>query len=286
MTVSRRTLLAGAALLASTRPSHSVIVLDSTWKAERGFRAHMALASQPQFASVIALSNDDGKIWGQASGTWLGNVDGNAVILTAAHVFDRGGSADDYVYRAPDGEAMQGTDIVFHPLYTWSNALRTGYDFAIVTLDGPIEDAGPPPALYGGAAENGKRITMVGFGSRGIGSVGQKPEYYTAFGKAAAENTVDEVMNAVRPPPPDADAGNWLGVTLRREGQGAERLDGILGSGDSGGSAWMRTANGWAIVGVAANGNGDTYGSQSWFARISGVRDWLSSRVPGLRFVN
>ena len=153
-------------------------------------------------------------------------------------------------------------------------------------LDGPIDDAGPPPALYGGNREDGARIVMVGWGSRGIGSVGQKPKYYTTPGKAAATNKIDEVMDAVRPPPRSGDAGNWLGVTLRRESEGAERLDGILGSGDSGGSAWIRTAGGgWAICGVNANGNGDTYGAQSWFARVSGVRDWLNATMPGLRFV-
>ncbi len=223
-------------------------------------------------------------MWGSGSGTWLGNRQGRARILTAAHVFNRDGAADDYVYRAPDGEVMQGTDIVFHPLYNWSNAERTGYDFAVVWLDGPIDDAGPPPALYGGNREDGARIVMVGWGSRGIGSVGQKPNYYTTPGKAAATNKVDEVMAAQRPSPKSGDAGNWLGVTLRRESEGAERLDGILGSGDSGGSAWIRTEAGWAICGVNANGNGDTYGSQSWFARVSGVRDWLNATMPGLRF--
>ena len=94
-------------------------------------------------------------------------------------------------------------------------------------------------------------------------------------------------MDAVRPVPKTGDAGNWLGVTLRRESEGAERLDGILGSGDSGGSAWIRTeGGGWAVCGVNANGNGDTYGSQSWFARVSGVRDWLNATVPGLRFIS
>jgi len=289
MTITRRRLFAGT-LAASTcavaaRPAGAVIILDSTWRAE-GFRAHMALADQPQFASVIALSSDDGQVWGSGSGTWLGNVRGRARILTAAHVFNRGGSADDYVYRAPDGEVMQGTDITFHPLYNWSNAERTGYDFAVVRLDGPIEDAGPPPALYGGSGERGQRMVMVGWGSRGIGSVGQKPEYYKTPGAAAAENTIDDVMAAVQPVPKTGDAGNWLGVTLRREKDGGQRLDGILGSGDSGGSAWIRTPGGWAICGVAANGNGDTYGSQSWFARVSGVREWLAGQVPGVRFVS
>jgi hypothetical protein len=286
MIVTRRHLIAGALLAAAPRPAAAVIILDSTWRAEGGFRAHLALADQPQFASVIALSSDNGQVWGSASGTWLGNHRGHAHILTAAHVFNRDGSADDYVYRAPDGTALQGTDVVFHPLYNWNNAERTGYDFAIVRLDGTIDDAGPPPALYGGNREQGQRIVMVGWGSRGIGSVGEKPKYYIEADKAAATNKVEEVMDAVHPVPSSGDAGNWLGVRLRRESEGAERLDGILGSGDSGGSAWIRTqGGGWAICGVNANGNGDTYGSQSWFARISGVRDWLDSKVPGLRFV-
>jgi len=290
MTVTRRRFAAGAlaagTLAAAPRPAGAVIILDSTWRAESGFRAHMALADQPQFASVIALSSDDGQVWGSGSGTWIGNVRGHARILTAAHVFNRGGAADDYVYRAPDGTVMQGTDLVFHPLYNWNNAERTGYDFAVVELDGPIDDAGPRPALYGGNREKGQRIVMVGWGSRGIGSVGQKPRYYIEVDKAAATNKIDDVMDVVRPVPTTGDAGNWLGVTLRRESEGAERLDGILGSGDSGGSAWLRTeSGGWAICGVNANGNGDTYGSQSWFARVSGVRDWLNATVPGLRFI-
>jgi trypsin len=291
MTLTRRRFAAGAlaagTLAAAPLPSGAVIILDGTWRAEGGFRAHMALADQPQFASVIALSSDDGQVWGSGSGTWIGNVRGHARILTAAHVFNRGGAADDYVYRAPDGTVMQGTDLVFHPLYNWNNAERTGYDFAIVELDGPIDDAGPRPALYGGIREKDQRIVMVGWGSRGIGSVGQKPSYYVEVDKAAATNKIDDVMDIVRPVPKTGDAGNWLGVTLRRESEGAERLDGILGSGDSGGSAWIRTAGGgWAVCGVNANGDGDTYGSQSWFARVSGVRDWLNATVPGLRFVS
>ena len=130
MTITRRRIVASAvaagSMAGACRPAGAVIVLDSTWRAEGGFRAHVALANQPQFASVIALSNDEGQVWGAGSGTWLGNAGGRARILTAAHVFNRGGAADDYVYRAPDGRVLQGTDLVFHPLYNWSNAERTG----------------------------------------------------------------------------------------------------------------------------------------------------------------
>lgn len=299
MILARRRFLAtgllGASSAALARPAGAVIVLDSTWRAEggrpgresAGFRAHIALAHQPQFAGVIAMSDDEGEIWGNASGTWIGNVDGRARILTAAHVFNRGGPADYYVYRTPGGAVRHGRRVVYHPLYNWKNSERTGYDFAIVELNRPITDAGTVPALYAGTKEMGAEVVMVGYGSRGIGSVGQQPIYYEGSDKAAATNTVDEVMNAVHPIPRGAevDAGNWLGVTLRRESQGAGRLDGILGSGDSGGSTWLLTSAGWAICGINSNGSGDTYGSPSYFARISGVRDWLADTVPGLRFV-
>ena len=78
MRLSRRRALGGlVAAPAIVRPAGAVIILDSTWEAEgggpdkesAGFRAHVALASQPQFAGVIALSDDDGETWGAASGT-------------------------------------------------------------------------------------------------------------------------------------------------------------------------------------------------------------------------
>ena len=291
MTVTRRRFAAGAlaagTLAAAPRAADAVIILDSTWRAEGGFRAHLALADQPQFASVIALSSDDGQVWGSGSGTWLGNRQGRARILTAAHVFNRDGAADDYVYRAPDGEVMQGTDIVFHPLYNWSNAERTGYDFAVVRLDGPIDDAGPPPALYGGNREDGARIVMVGWGSRGIGSVGQKPN--VLHDPRQGRRHQQDRRGHGRPAPAAQErrcrqlAGRHAAPrergrrTARRHFRlGRQRR---LGLDQDGGG-------GWAICGVNANGNGDTYGAQSWFARVSGVRDWLNATMPGLRFVS
>jgi hypothetical protein len=125
---------------------------------------------------------------------------------------------------------------------------------------------------------------MVGDGARGIASTGQGDAYDGPSGsRAAATNVVDEAMDLVQPPPRTDDRCNWLSVTLRRETEGAGRLDGLLGSGDSGGSLWMQTQAGWAVVGVNANG-GDRYGDSSCFARVSGLRPWLNSHVPGLRF--
>ncbi len=296
MQLVRRRFVAGAvaagSLAAVRRPAGAVVVLDETWRAEgggpgheaRGFRAHVALAHQPQFRAVMSLSGDDGESWGIASSTWLGNVRGEARLLTAAHVFESDETADDYVYRTPGGKVLQGKDLVVHPLYNGNIDDRGGFDFAIVTLDSPVDDAGPPPLLYSGNREIGRRIVMVGFGSRGIGSVGEKAVYSTGSDKAAAENTVDEVMKSVGGRTAKGeDAGNWLAATLHRLSEGGSRLDGILGSGDSGGSAWLSDGNGWAICGVNSSG-GEKYGERAYFARVSGVAQWIARHVPGVRF--
>ena len=293
MIFTRRRAIIGALSTASlaviTGPTEAVTVLDSTWRAEgggpgresEGFGAHVALARQSQFAGVIPLSHAGDEDWGAGSSTWVGNFGSVGYVLTAAHIFERGGSGDQYDYRLPDGSVAECTSITFHPLYNWNDEERAGYDFAIVRLDGPVTQAGSPPRLYGGGQEEGARIVMVGYGSRGIGSTGQHPVFQPSWGKAAAENTVDEMMEAVRPVPQGEDAGNWLRVTLRRESEGASRLDGLLGSGDSGGSTWIRTGGIWAIAGVNANGTGNaSYGDHSFFARVSGVRDWISESCP------
>ena len=297
MTVTRRLLLtAGIASVSSAAIAHragAVIVLDDTWRSEgggpghesEGFRAHEALADQPQFAGVIPLSTDGGEDWGIGSATWLGNFGGHAWVLSAAHLFVRDDSIFDFTFRAPDGTLCQGDRQVRHPLFNGNNDESTGYDVVLLRIKGPMHGGGPPPLLYGGSRELGAHAVMVGYGARGIGSGGQGDAYDGPSGsKAAATNVIDETMDLVLPPPRNADRGNWLSVTLRRDSEGAGRLDGLLGSGDSGGSLWIRTAAGWVIAGVNANG-GDTYGDRSNFARVSGLRPWLSSIVPGLRFV-
>ncbi|MBN9538859.1 MAG: peptidase S1 [Reyranella sp.] len=302
----RRRLLAGVLVPATffpaaLRPAGAVVILDSTWRAEggrpgresEGFVAHEVLARQPQFASVMALSEDDGDTWGEASGTWIGNMRGpdgasEGVVLTSGHNFEPGEGADNYLYRSAGGTVRRGVRLDIHPFYNRSNDERSGFDAAIVRLDGPLTDAGPPPALYAGRDELGKQIVMVGYGMRGIGSVGENDIYSNSSGRAAAAtNVIDALLDAIVPPPRGSDGGNWLQVTLRRESEGAARLDGLLGSGDSGGSAWMRSERfGWVIVGINANGTGKaTYGEHSEFARVSGLRDWILRLAPGARFV-
>jgi len=59
----------------------------------------------------------------------------------------------------------------------------------------------------------------------------------------------------------------------------------VLGSGDSGGSTWIKVRSGWAIAGVNVWGDEDAvYGSLSAMARVSTQKDWILSIFPKAKF--
>lgn len=284
-------------------PSSAVIILDSTWAEEggepgneaAGFGAALRLADEPQFRGVLALSSD-GESWGEASGTWLGNRDGHAYILSAAHIFEYPPTTDQYVLRAPDGEVLAIDRAWVLPDWNGDPDTRGGYDLTILRLEDEIHGAGAPPVLYAGAGEKGKLITFVGYGSRGTGSSGEDEAYYEGSDKAAAQGIVDSADPLVRPPVEGEDAGNQLGIFLPKEDGSIDNdlggssypatpLVGLLGAGDSGGPAFMKTKAGWLLVGVNAAGTGNaTYGETSWFCRVAPHRRWISSIFPDARF--
>ncbi|MBR9970442.1 trypsin-like serine protease [Magnetospirillum sulfuroxidans] len=291
------------ALTVSLSPAFAVVIQDSLWRREgggrgkewAGFGANLRLAAEPQFRAVLALASD-GETWGEASGTWIGNDGGHGYILTSAHIFELPASADSYVVRAPNGDILTADKVWLHPSWNGSTDERTGYDLAILRLTRPVSDAGPPPVLHTKGGEAGKLITFIGFGSRGIGSVGEKDRYYHGSDKAAAQGIVDQLVEPILPMPKKDDGGNYLGVWMGREDGSlsnpyggsdnpANALIGLLGSGDSGGSAWMMSAGQWVVVAVNSNGSGTaSYGDSSWFTRLAPHRDWIAKIFPGARF--
>ncbi len=296
-------LLLTVGLAFAAMPAEAVVILDSTWAEEgggpdneaAGFGAALRLAAEPQFRAVLALSTD-GESWGEASGTWLGNKDGHAYILSAAHIFDLPATTDQYVVRTPGGDTLGIDHLWVLPEWNGDPNTRAGYDLTILRLDGEIDDAGPQPVLYTGGNEAGKLITFVGYGNRGIGSAGEQEAFYEGSDKAAAQGIVDSWDGLVRPPVEGEDAGNELGIFLAKEDGSIENslggsnwpatpLVGLLGSGDSGGSAWMKTKAGWLLVGVNSSGTGEAkYGETSWFCRVSSHRGWIASIFPDARF--
>lgn len=296
----RRSALALLAAALSAPPASAVIILDSTYD-EVGYADAEALAAQPQFAAIFAFCTAEGEGCGDASGTWIGNDDQHGYILTAAHNFDGGYGVDTWVYRARNGAYYKAADIDIHPHYTRVvaedevNEASLGFDVAIVTLDRPVTGAGEPPLLYTGDAELGQTLTFLGYGSRGAAGEGQNDDEPAGEIAAAAQGVIESVTQLSLSAAGGAD-GNYIQIYLPAEDGSAEnpfggetatpvsRLAGLLGSGDSGGSAWIETGDGWAIAGVNGNGSGNAqYGDTSGFARVSGHIPWITGIFPEAR---
>jgi hypothetical protein len=275
-------------------PAGAVVVLDSTWAGNggaegaeaEGFAAHIALAEAPEFAAIIGLW--DGTQYG-GSGTWIGNdAEGFGYVLTAAHNFDGDADPARWTYYTRDGAEFQGLELFIHPDYADAGEDFGGADLAVVRLDGPVTDAGQAPLLYGGRDEVGRVATITGFGSRGIGSAGEADEYYADEVAAAARNVIDAIEGKGGLDQLLVDFDSEAGDANALDGDAlpVDEYEGILGSGDSGGSTWIETAQGWVIAGVNSWGDDAVYGSISAMTRVSTQIEWITSVAPPARFTD
>ncbi|NJK71965.1 MAG: trypsin-like serine protease, partial [Synechococcaceae cyanobacterium SM2_3_60] len=122
---------------------------------------------------------------GECAGVWLGNDHRRGYILTAAHCFDDGYGSSSYYYHTSTGAVMLGHNLLIHPRYT--DIYETpGYDLAIVTLTQPVRGL-PAAVLYAGEDEYEQVVTFVGYGIRGIASVGEDISYHDGRPTKAAE---------------------------------------------------------------------------------------------------
>lgn len=295
----RRTALAAslAALLAvQATGAHAILILDSTWREEgggkghesEGFDAHYALAHEPQFDALVALYEEGEHV---ASGTWIGNDGRRGYILTASHVFDGGSTESRWTVRTETGGEYRVVDHWMHPRYDEFDDRTLGFDMAIMVVERPIEDLGPEPTLYCGVAELGQVATFVGYGYVGTGSYGEEMRFQLGIERAAARNRIEIVA-----PLTDPDDANSLIVDFDSERGDdnaladigsdpypIDRLEGALGSGDSGGSIWIQQNGGWMLAGINSAG-GRGYGGLDWFARIATQHELLRGVFPGAHF--
>jgi Trypsin-like peptidase domain len=292
-----------ALLLAAAPAARAVVIMETTWRAhggeelhwDRGFEANEALAAQPQFAAMVSISNDGGKSFGMASGTWIGNTEGRGYILSAAHVFD-GESAGSIFVRTSGGAILRGSRVWVHPRWFDSDASeKGGFDIAILRLSGAVTDVRAPATLYGGDRELHARAVIVGYGVHGVAPFGHGWRYGPRAGDraTAAENVID-VVQPMDLASKDGDWGNSLEIDLDQPTPGKNRfgdaapvspLEGVLSPGDSGGAIWIHTQGGWRVAGVNSSGDpGAAYQDASQFARVSTLRDWIALVFPGAQF--
>jgi hypothetical protein len=290
----RRALIACA--VACAAPAEAIVITEAAWRAnggaeekwDEGFSAHEARAAEPQFRAMVSLSMNGGGEYGAASGVWLGNADGKAYVLTAAHVFGEGSKPGEYRARTAGGTVRAGLRSFSHPAWDDDIDGSGGFDFAILELNGPIEDAGEPPILYRGRDELGRTGVIVGYGTRGVAPYGHGYRFGPRHGDraAAAENVVDRIRGAANGDTLTIDLDEPDGPGKNRTGDVApiSMLEGILAPGDSGGSLWMQFDGEWRLVGVNSSGDpGADYQDLSNFARIATQIAWIKSIFPAAR---
>ncbi|GAB3387856.1 hypothetical protein GCM10027432_23590 [Lysobacter fragariae] len=143
-------------------------------------------------------------------------------------------------------------------------------DIALVKLSAPIADV-TPATLYRRNNELGKTVKLIGKGATGDGATGQAGPNRTVLRRAYSKIIRTD--------------GHWL-VSQFNAGLTAHALEGMSGSGDSGGPVLIKVKGQWQLAGLAAwkyvDGNAATfrmgvYDQSTYNVRISSYARWIEN---------
>ncbi|MGY0634801.1 trypsin-like serine protease [Luteimonas sp. A478] len=159
-------------------------------------------------------------------------------------------------------------------------ALASSDDIALVKLAEPVTDVAPV-ALYRDGDEPGRIIKIVGKGATATGANGHDRHGPNRTELRRAFNTVTSAH------------GRWLCYVLD-EPPLALPLEGILGSGDSGGPVLVEVDDQWLLSGLAAwkvvHGDIRTarfgrYGETACNVRLGHYIEWIEEEISGHRLM-
>ncbi|MEM9012874.1 MAG: trypsin-like serine protease [Pseudomonadota bacterium] len=210
-------------------------------------------------------------------------------VLTAAHVMrvlaGNGNNRGlpyvpfDQTFTFADETPVACDRLVIHPAASedpWAN------DLALVRLTKPVADRSPAlifdreDADADGGCEVGRVAWFAGCGDTGHGNNEERwgdERWRIAFNQVEAAN--DQWLR-FRFDQPQTAAGP---VSSDVETSFACDLEGISGSGDSGGPAFVRLPEGDRLIGISSYQDGETdgcYGVREFYSRVSSYRQWIS----------
>ncbi len=174
------------------------------------------------------------------------------------------------VYIHPEFE-KPGKSLLEGDLAPLMNFYRARSDIALIKLHSPVCDL-VPIDLYTDTKEQGKTITVFGKGATGNGLVGENPD-------TKSFRHLNQFQNVVE----SADS-HWLTFKFDEPPNGLP-LEGIHGSGDSGGASVIYQGDKPFLVGLSswqmAHGDisdfrGGLYGTTAYQVRISSYSDWIN----------
>jgi trypsin len=246
-----------------------------------------ALASPPAAALLIRPDRDDTEYLELAtrytSSVLLGAPDeppgsvawgGEGVliaprwVLTAAHMARALQEMKALPRLAFGGRGHEIQAMFLHPDWT-----KGGHsDVALILLKEPVRGIEPTP-LYRGTDESGKTVVIVGHGL--TGKIGEKPLPKERWDRKqrASINTVDRVTPRI------------LGMRIKNAEEASD-LQGAAAPGDSGGPAYLETAQGLFVAGIGyatddANADGIVGNAGDWelYARVSAFVPWIEGVI-------
>jgi hypothetical protein len=248
---------------------------------DAGYADARAFSIQEQFLAVGTI--------GQCTTTWIGNdvSSDSSFFLTAAHciepdpkeeVFEVGETFTDW-----DGNVVaSGTGTGHIPPERVNVPPGFGgssTDAAIIELPGQVtilDGSGQPverPLFYDGANEVGNEVSIVGYGSWGIGSLGSDGSLFPSSGarRAGGKNTINLAF----------ESNHALRFTFDVPGTGdAIPLESNTASGDSGSAYWQQHDGHWSMIATTCCGSTTSYGGIDNGTRLSQYTDWIRSVYP------
>jgi hypothetical protein len=169
-------------------------------------------------------------------------------------------------YSEPNKNLLKG-DLA--PLMSF---FKSRSDIALIKLTSKVSGV-KPVNIYKGKSEKGKTITVYGKGATGNGLTGEDID-------TKSLRVMNQFQNII-----ENSEGNWIAFKFN-EPANALPLEGIHGSGDSGGASIIFQQGAPFLVGLSSwqLGNGDIstfkgglYGTTAYQVRISNYYDWIVS---------
>jgi secreted trypsin-like serine protease len=271
--------MALAAGLAAT-PALALVYQDTDAQSAGLGAGHAFLDGEARLSVALSTGGHAG-----CSGSLVG---GGAFVLTAAHCLtdddgNRIGTSIDILFGNSNLD-VTATNYVLNP--DWVGTISGGGDLALIKLDTPILSL-PSYELDTVSTAVGNVVTLAGYGDTGVGDTGAESDTFGTlrFGRNRYDFDYDDVP-WVYESDFDKFGDDSFNVT-DGPAVGSDEVD--LGSGDSGGAAFMSVDGAWQIVGVheftiCAVDDCDPlskFGEKAGDTSVFAYRDWLNEELAG-----
>ena len=243
---------------------------------------------------------------GNMYGTGVLLFDG-AAVLTAAHLFSGSNGTANVNFETRSGvQTIASKKVVVHPDY---NSVNNNADLALVWLSQDAPVLAERFGIYRASTEVGQTMTMVGYGTPGLGSSGTLANFNEAPVRVKANNQFDSDVaplgrffsesghweaNNGKQLAADFDNGlaqnDALGALIGTRDLGLGNAEGLISKGDSGGPAFIgnliagvasytgRLSTSGAVPDIDSTSN-SSYGEVAVWQRVSAYQQWIDQAL-------